>query len=270
MPLWGTSTDADNQPKWLGGVNAEGASGRKTDCFAAPGGWAMRAGQANSGNDNTSAQVEILAALSGGHASGLSGALGEANLISVGWDSNTALTHAGAGYIDMYFNCDEAITVTSAAYTGDSTETNHWYFTLRALDPADLSEDAAINMQYYAGSGTNRITFRGVIPAAAQAGAVIALNASGSTAGVCPMITNGTAAVVDGDGTTCTWADQALAGGSAGAGKDHSTAVLGTTAYNSELWNTTTNANDTQTLNTVAGTTTGSVTTALVSLACAS
>ena len=49
MPLWGTSTDADNQPKWLGGVNAEGASGRKTDCFAAPGGWAMRAGQANSG-----------------------------------------------------------------------------------------------------------------------------------------------------------------------------------------------------------------------------
>ncbi len=261
MGLWGKSTSAESRPKFLSkNKDAVGAGGSRQNAFATTSGWALRPGLAMSGNDNSSAQPEVLVCIRG-----LSSTMAEANLLSVGWDANTSLTHAGSGYIDIYFNCDEAITVTSAAYTGDSTETNHWYFTLRALDPDDLSEDAAINMQYYAGSGTNRITFRGVIPAAAQAGAVIALNESGSTAGTCPLITNGTAAVVDGNGTTCTWADQDLAGGSAGAGVDHSTAVLGTatTAYNSEL-------DETQTLDTVAGDVSGSTTTALVSLQCVS
>ena len=52
MPLWGKTTDEENRPKWLGGPGAQGASGRKADCFATTGGWAMRAGQPNSGNDN--------------------------------------------------------------------------------------------------------------------------------------------------------------------------------------------------------------------------
>jgi len=261
MGLWGKSTSAESRPKFLStDNNATGAGGARNNAFANTSGWALRPGLAMSGNDNSSAQAEVLVCIRN-----LSSTMAEANLLSVGWDSNTSLAHDGTGYIDIYFNCDEAITVTSAAYTGDSTETNHWYFTLRALDPDDLSEDAAINMQYYAGSGTNRITFRGVIPAGAQAGAVIALNESGSSAGTCPLVTNGTAAVVDGNGTTCTWADQDLAGGSAGAGVDHSTAVLGTatTAYNSEL-------DETQTLDTVAGDVSGSITTGLVSLACVS
>tara|TARA_B100002049_G_scaffold206754_1_gene167422 strand:+ start:61 stop:861 length:801 start_codon:yes stop_codon:yes gene_type:complete len=265
MPLWGTSTDADNQPKWLGGVNAEGASGRKTDCFAAPGGWAMRAGQANSGNDNTSAQVEILAALSGGHASGLSGVMGEANLLSVGWVTNTSLAHDGTGRLDIYFNCDEALTVTSAAWSADAGdyETNQWYFIMDILGPTDMVSDANIVMQYYAGSGTNRITFRGVIPAAAVSGARFAFNATGATSRDCQMTTHGTAAVVDGNGTTCTWADQKLFGSSAGAGVDHSSAVWGTgvAQYNSELV-------ETQTLETVAGSSSGSSATVLTSLAC--
>ena len=261
MSLWGKSTSAESRPKFLStDNNATGAGGARDNSFASSGGWALRSGLAMSGNDNASAQPEVLVAIRG-----LSVTMAEANLLSVGWASNTAIAHDGTGYIDMYFNCDEAITVTSAAYTGDSTETNMWHFHLRALDPADLTEDATIVMQYYAGSGTNRITFRGVIPAAAQADAVIALNQTGSTAGTCPLITHGTAAVVDGDGTTCTWADQDLAGGSAGAGVDHSTAVLGTgvAQYNSEL-------DATATLNTRAGTTSGSVTTALVSLGCGS
>ncbi len=243
MPLWGTSEDAENRPKWLGGVNAEGASGRKTDCFAAPGGWAMRAGQPNSGNDNTSAQVEILAALSGGHASGLSGKVGEANILSVGWASNTALAHDGTGRLDIYFNCDEALTVTSAAWTASSGsfETNQWYFNMDVLGPTDMVADAGIVMQYHSGSGTNRILFRGVIPAAAVAGARFAFNATGATSKDCLMVTNGSAAVVDGNGTTCTWADQKLFGSSAGGGVDHSTAIWGTGAggavhqYNSEI-----------------------------------
>ena len=42
------------------------------------------------------------------------------------------------------------------------------------------------------------------------------------------MATEGSSAVVDGNGTTCTWADQVLYGGSAGGGVDHSTAIFGT------------------------------------------
>ena len=206
MPLWGTSTDADNQPKWLGGVNAEGASGRKTDCFAAPGGWAMRDGQPNSGNDNTSAQVEIIAALSGGHASGLSGALGEANLISVGWDSNTALAHDGTGRLDIYFNCDEALTVTSAAWSADQVISNKLYFDIDNYGPTDMASDGGLKMQYYSGSGTNKLTFRGTIPNTAVAGGLLGH-------GTYTLATNGSSAMVDGNGTAVTEGD--LAGGSA-------------------------------------------------------
>ena len=119
-------------------------------------------------------------------------------------------------------------------------------------------------MQYYAGSGTNRITFRGVIPAAAVSGARFAFNATGATSRDCQMTTNGSSAVVDGNGTTCTWADQKLFGSSAGAGVDHSSAVWGTgvAQYNSELV-------ETQTLETVAGSSSGSSATVLTSLACA-
>ncbi len=137
MGLWGKSTSAESRPKFLStDNNATGAGGARNNAFANTSGWALRPGLAMSGNDNSSAQAEVLVCIRN-----LSSTMAEANLLSVGWDSNTSLAHDGSGYIDIYFNCDEAITVTSATYTGDSTETNHWHFTLRALDPDDLSED---------------------------------------------------------------------------------------------------------------------------------
>jgi len=277
MPLWGKTTDAENRPKWLGPPGAEGASGRITDAFATTRGWEMRAGQANSGNDNTSAQSEIIAVLSGASASTLSATMGEANVLSVGWKSNTAIAHDGTGTVDIIFTCDEAVTVTSAAYTTTSSafETNQWYFNMDVLGPTDMVADAGLVMQYYSGTGTNRITFRGLVPAAAVAGARFAFNETGSTSRDCQMITNGTAAVVDGDGTTCTWADQKLFGSSAGGGIDHSTAIWGTGAsanvhqYNSEI-SPGNKAGGTQTLETASGTSSGTSATVLTSLACAS
>tara|TARA_Y100000296_G_scaffold44120_1_gene50585 strand:+ start:230 stop:1033 length:804 start_codon:yes stop_codon:yes gene_type:complete len=266
MGLWGKSTSAESRPKFLSADgNATGAGGSRQNAFATTGGWALRPGLAMSGNDNTSADPEILVAIGG-----LSSTMGEANLLSVGWDSNTSLAHAGEGRLDIYFNCDEALTVTSAAWSASSSdfETNQWYFNMDVLGPTDMVADAGIVMQYYAGSGTNRITFRGVIPAAAVSGARFAFNATGATSRDCEMITNGTAAVVDGNGTTVTWADQKLFGSSAAAGVDHSSAVWGTDKYNSELWNSASGANDTQTLETVTGSSSGSSATVLTSLAC--
>ena len=255
MPLWGKSTSAESRPKFMP-LDKESDWARNL-VFANKKGWALRPGTKGTGNDNTSAEAEVLACVRG-----LSATMGEANLLSVGWDSNTSIAHDGTGTIDIYFNCDEALTVTSAANSGDNTETNHWYFNMDVLGPTDMAADAGIVMQYYAGTGTNRITFRGTVPAAAVAGARFAFNESGSSSRDCEMITNGTAAVVDGNGTTITWADQKLFGSSAAAGVDHSSAVWGTDKYNSEL------TQNTQTLETVAGSSSGSSTTVLTSLAC--
>ena len=268
MPLWGKSTDAENRPKWLDGPGAQGASGRKSDCFGTARGWEMRAGQVNSGTDNTSADPEVIACVGG-----LSSTTAEANVLSVGWVANTGLTHDGNGTVDIIFTCDEAVTVTSAAWTSNPAnfETNQWYFILDILGPTDMVSDANLVMQYYSGSGTNRITFRGLIPAAAVAGGYLAFNATGATSKDCLMVTNGSAAVVDGNGTTCTWADQKLFGSSAGGGVDHSTAIWGTGAggavhqYNSEIAPGN-RAGGTQTLNTISGTSSGSSATCLVSL----
>ena len=262
MPLWLTSTSEASRPKFLStDKNATGAGGSKNDAFATKQGWALRPGQAMSGSDNTSADPEILVAIGD-----LSSTMGEANILSVGWDSNTSLAHDGTGYFDIYFNCDEALTVTSSAYTTNPGlfETNQWYFQMDVLGPTDMVADAGITMQYYSGSGTNRITFRCLIPVAAVAGARFAFNATGSDSRDCQMITNGSAAVVDGNGTTITWADQKLFGSSAAGGVDHSSAVWGTTSatYNSEL-------SATQTLETACGSSSGSSATVLTSLQCA-
>jgi len=65
MPLWGklaAGTQAQ-KPKWLS--SDENSAYKKQDCIGMPGGWAMRAGTASSGNGNTGAQQEVLAAMKG-------------------------------------------------------------------------------------------------------------------------------------------------------------------------------------------------------------
>ena len=86
-----------------------------------------------------------------------------------------------------------------------------------------MSKRADMKMQYYSGSGTNTITFRGRIPAAGAAGDYIA-GADATYA----MATDGTSAAVDGNGTTVTAVDGDHAGGSAVGGPDAGTALWGT------------------------------------------
>jgi len=120
MALWGKSTTTESRPKWLGGDGAQGASGAKEDAFANTAGWALRAGTAASGNDNTSAQVEVIACVSG-----LSTTLGVANCLSVDF---TAGEYARAETFDIVLTWDEAITVVSAAWSADQVITNKLYF----------------------------------------------------------------------------------------------------------------------------------------------
>jgi hypothetical protein len=107
-----------------------------------------------------------------------------------------------------------------------------------------MAKDADMKMQYHSGSGTNRIVFRGRIPADGVAGGYIAI--ADATAA---MATDGTSAMVDGNGTTVPSADADHAGGSAAAGADGS----------SKIWalDVTRTGSTDNTLRTVAGSSSG-------------
>ena len=205
MALWGKSTTAESRPKWLGGDGSQGASGAKEDAFANTAGWALRAGTAAGGNDNTGAQVELLACVSG-----LATTLGVANVLSVDY---TAGEYARTETFDMVMTFDEAITVVSAAWSADQVITNKLYFIVGNYGPTDMADDGSMKLQYYAGSGTNKITFRGTIPGTAVAGGRIG-DADYA------FVANGTATIKDAAAVAVTL--PVLAGGSAtgGPGRD--------------------------------------------------
>ena len=108
-----------------------------------------------------------------------------------------------------------------------------------------MASDATMKLQYHSGSGTNRLVFRGRIPSAAVAGGYIA-----DLSGTYAMGTDGTSAVVDGNGTTVTAADADHMGGSAAAGADGSSAIFGTAIKKT--------GSDVNTLTTTAGSSSGS------------
>ena len=213
MALWGKSTSAESRPKWLGGDGSQGASGAKEDAFANTAGWALRAGTAASGNDNTSAQVEVLACVGG-----LSTTLGVANVLSVDY---TAGEYARQETFDMAITFDEAITVVSAAWSADQVTTNKLYFIVGNYGPTDMADDGSMKLQYYAGSGTNKITFRGTIPSTAVAGGRIG-DADYA------MVANGTATIKDAAAVAVTL--PVLAGGSATGGPGRDAEVMSNTA----------------------------------------
>ena len=240
MGLWKKSTSADSRPVFLKGDGAEGAGGKLEDCIATTRGWELKAGTAASGNDNADADSEILVAMGG-----LSAALGAANLMSVDFEAGT-YAHDGSADFDLVYTFDEIVTVTSAAATADNTISNKVHVGVQCLGPTDMANDGAMQLQYYSGSGTNKLTFRGRIPAAAVAGGYIAdLN------GTYAMATDGSSAVVDGNGTAVTAADADHDGSTPGAGANGSSAIFGTDVLKT--------GSSVNTLTTTAGSSSGSV-----------
>ena len=240
MGLWKKSTSADSRPVFLKGDGAEGAGGKLEDCIATTRGWELKAGTAASGNDNTSADAEILVAMGG-----LSALLGAANLMSVDFEAGT-YAHDGSDDFDLVYTFDEIVTVTSAAATADNTISNKVHVGVQCLGPTDMANDGAMQLQYHSGSGTNKLTFRGRIPAAAVAGGYIAdLN------GTYAMATDGSSAVVDGNGTAVTAADADHDGSTPGAGANGSSAIFGTDVLKT--------GSSVNTLTTTAGSSSGSV-----------
>ena len=171
MPLWGKDTDAESRPKFLPvDSNARGSGGSRQDAIAVAGGWGLSPGHANSGNDNADAQPELLVCISN-----LAEVFGSATPISIGW---TEAEVADTGTFDITVIFDEAIDVTSAAWSANQTVTNKAYILLSRLGITDMVEDSTVACMYYSGDGTNAITFRGTVQTNAAAG-FLAFNGAG-------------------------------------------------------------------------------------------
>ena len=165
MSLWGTTTADGDKPKFLPvDSNAAGSSGARENIIAVKGGWGLTPGLAASGNDNTAATPEVLVCVKN-----IAEAMGNASVIGLDW---TDATLGDAGLFDLTVTFDEAVDVTSAAWTNDQVVTNKAYILLARLGITDMASDSTIAAQYFSGSGTNALVFRGRITTNAAAGYV--------------------------------------------------------------------------------------------------
>ena len=160
MAIWGKTSNAESRPKSLPMDSNSGYS--REFVSATDKGWVMQPGVASAatGNDNTSADPEILVAIRNLASVGLK----SANLLSVDWTDGA---YADAATFDLVLTFDEPITVTSAAWSGNQTVTNKAYILLDRLGATDMVSDNTVACMYYAGTGTNTITFRGTLQSAA-------------------------------------------------------------------------------------------------------
>ena len=154
MALWGKTVDTEARPKSL--PNDSNSTYSREFVTATSKGWVFQPGTASAatGNDNTAADPEILIAIRNLSVTQLR----SANLLSIDWTDGAK---ADASDFDLVLTFDEEITVTSAAATANNTITNKVFITLNEIGATDMVTDNTVNAQYYSGSGTNTLTFRG-------------------------------------------------------------------------------------------------------------
>ena len=174
MPLWGASDADESKPKWL-------TTEEKKNVIATQAGWVRKAGTAESGNSNTSADVEVLAAISG-----LSVSIGQATITYVDWTSSVATFDKSAGFtLSVTVGYNEAVTV-----TGSPT------IAITNGNQGSGSGRGPHTLVYASGSTTNALVFTLVIAAANAA-----TNADDVlTLGAQNVLLPGGATIVDTDG----------------------------------------------------------------------
>ena len=173
MGLWGVTTAAGDKPKFLPiDKNAAGSTGSREHAIAVKGGWGLAPGLAASGNDNPNAQPEVLVCVKN-----LAEAMGSASIIGLDWADGEV---ANTGTFDITVTFDEAVDITSAAFTANQTVTNKAYILLSRLGQTDMVEDNTMACMYFSGTGTNQITFRGTAQSAyGGAAGYLAFNGAG-------------------------------------------------------------------------------------------
>ena len=175
MGLWGASDSDESKPKNL-------TTAEKKEVFANTQGWVREAGSALSGNDNTSADEEVLVAIGG-----LSASLGAADITEIEFIT-TSFDKSDGGNIDVRVRFNEPVVVNTSGGTPRLTITND-------TPSRNLTAD------YISGTGTNELVFRETIAsanAATNAGDVLSIGAnamalnSGTIKDVATSTTNAT------------------------------------------------------------------------------
>ena len=153
MAIWGKTSGEESRPKSLPMDSNSGYS--REFVTATSKGWVFQPGTASAatGNDNASADPEILVAIRN-----LSVNFKSGNLLSIDWADGA---YADAADFDLIATFDEEVTITSAAATANQTITNKVFILLTELGATDMVSDGTIACQYKSGTGTNIITFRG-------------------------------------------------------------------------------------------------------------
>ena len=101
-PLWGATDSDESKPKNL-------TTAEKRDVYATSSGWVRAAGTALTGNDNTSADPEVLVAIGE-----LATSLGQATVSSVRFNTTEVDASAG-GTLSAVVEYNEQVTVATAA-----------------------------------------------------------------------------------------------------------------------------------------------------------
>jgi len=145
MGLWGASDADESKPKNL-------TTAEKKEVFATTAGWVREAGNASSGNDNASANPEVLVAIGG-----LTTSLGAATIDSV--DLNTTVADKSDGFtLSVTVRYNEAVDVVTTGGTPTIAVTNGNEGAGTGRGPHTLS--------YASGTGTNELLFTLAIAAA--------------------------------------------------------------------------------------------------------
>tara|TARA_B100001057_G_scaffold423293_1_gene445358 strand:- start:41 stop:610 length:570 start_codon:yes stop_codon:yes gene_type:complete len=128
-PLWGASDSDESKPKNL-------TTAEKKEVFANGSGWVREAGSALSGNDNTSADPELLVAISG-----LAVSLGAADITELEFIT-TAFDKSDGGTLQVRARFNEAVDVTGTPQLTVVNDTN-----------------ANHTLSYASGTGSNELVF---------------------------------------------------------------------------------------------------------------
>jgi hypothetical protein len=159
MPLWGTSADAaTNKPKWC--PDDADSDYDITKVFASQSGWVRRAGTAATGNDNTSAQEEVLVAIGG--LAGASASTGLHHPTMTNFRVITKTDHGASNNIVFEMTFDEKIKYTAgsaATYVLDGASGSNRTATVTHIDGTAITTNLTGNVLRFTATSAAATTY---------------------------------------------------------------------------------------------------------------
>ena len=174
MSLWGATDSDESKPKHL-------TTAEKKTVFATTAGWVKESWNADMGNDNTSADPEVLVAIGGLTVSLGAATITSLDMVTTAWDASDG------GTFQIRVRWNEAVDVVEAG-SGLKIELTR---------TPDGGSAASHTLRYASGTGTNELIFSAAIAGGvAAADTVFSLNAQSLVkAGATTLFDAGTSTV---------------------------------------------------------------------------